>query len=504
MTKPITKLFVQSAAIAALLPTAALAELSALDVWEQWKSLAETTGQTITVGSQETGGGALILNNVTMNMAFPEGSAASSLEFIEFRERSDGTVAVSMAPDFPFSITIDPAQGEAVDMAMIMRQSGTSIIASGDPDNISFDYLAADISMSIDKIIVDGEDIDADIQFSMKDIDGKYTLLSGDTKSYDSEFSSGSLTYNVAFTDPEEGGRVTMSATMQDVKSNSSVEFPEGIDMADPSAIFSGDFNVTGGFSAGQTDTQMEMDGGSDSFSLTATGASSSLDFSIVDGSIQYGGAATDINYVIQSPQIPFPEVSLGISEMAFNLLVPLAQSDTPKDFAFLMNMAGFEISDMIWGMFDPGNIMPRDPATITLDVTGKMNLLFDLYDPDFENKSDAETPAELHSLSIRDITLSAVGAEVKGSGDFTFDNDDLETFGGMPAPTGAINMNIVGVNGVMDRLIQMGFLQQDQAMGARMMLGLFARPGDGEDTLTSTIEVKSDGSIFANGQQLR
>ena len=55
-----------------------------------------------------------------------------------------------------------------------------------------------------------------------------------------------------------------------------------------------------------------------------------------------------------------------------------------------------------------------------------------------------------------------------------------------------------------MDKLVAMGLLPQDQAMGARMMLGLFARPGEGEDTLVSKIEVSGDGAISANGQRLQ
>ena len=49
-----------------------------------------------------------------------------------------------------------------------------------------------------------------------------------------------------------------------------------------------------------------------------------------------------------------------------------------------------------------------------------------------------------------------------------------------------------------------MGYLPEDQAMGMRMMMGMFAVPGDGEDVLTSTIQVKPDGQILANGQRLR
>jgi len=504
MTKFFSRTLLQSAAVAALIPSAALAELSALDVWDSWKSLSEAVGQTITVGSQDASGGALILNDVQMSMEFPDGSAVSTLKVLEFRERSDGTVAITMAPELPFSMTIDPGEGEAVDFALIFRQSGTSIIASGDPDNISFDFLSAEFSIEVDKVVADGEAVDIDVQISMQDIDGNYTLVSEASKSYSSALTAAKTTYTVAFTDPDTGEQFAMKGTILDLATNSDVVIPDGVDLTNPAELFGGGFDVQGGISALSTKASVQADDGDGNFSMDSSSGPSTLDFSVGNGRIQYGGSATDVNYAFSSPQIPFPEVTLGFAEVAFNLLMPLAPADEPQDFGLLVKLGGLEISDMIWGMFDPGQVMPRDPATIAVDVSGTMNWLVEIMDPSISDEFDGETPAELYSLTLNDLTVSAVGAEVTGSGDFTFDNTDLETFDGMPAPTGSVNMTIVGVNGVMDRLIQMGFLQQDQAMGARMMLGLFARPGGGEDTLTSEIEIKGDGSVFANGQQLR
>jgi hypothetical protein len=92
----------------------------------------------------------------------------------------------------------------------------------------------------------------------------------------------------------------------------------------------------------------------------------------------------------------------------------------------------------------------------------------------------------------------------VTGAGAFTFDNTDTTTFPGVPAPTGQLDLKIVGANGLIDKLIQLGFLPEDQAMGARMMMGLFAKPVEGqEDTLTSTLEFKDKG-FYANGQRLQ
>ena len=49
-----------------------------------------------------------------------------------------------------------------------------------------------------------------------------------------------------------------------------------------------------------------------------------------------------------------------------------------------------------------------------------------------------------------------------------------------------------------------MGFVSANDAMGARMMMGMFAVPGEGEDSLKSRIEINGQGQILANGQRIR
>jgi hypothetical protein len=55
-----------------------------------------------------------------------------------------------------------------------------------------------------------------------------------------------------------------------------------------------------------------------------------------------------------------------------------------------------------------------------------------------------------------------------------------------------------------LDKLVLMGLLPEEQAMGARMMMGLFAVPGGAEDTLTSKIEINDEGHVLANGQRIQ
>ena len=101
-------------------------------------------------------------------------------------------------------------------------------------------------------------------------------------------------------------------------------------------------------------------------------------------------------------------------------------------------------------------------------------------------------------------LVVDAAGARLEGQGDVTFDNTDQTTFPGMPKPVGAVDLSLVGGNGLLDKLVGMGMLPEEQAMGARMMMGLFAVPGTEPDTLSSKIEFTEDGQVLANGQRIK
>ena len=132
------------------------------------------------------------------------------------------------------------------------------------------------------------------------------------------------------------------------------------------------------------------------------------------------------------------------------------------------------------------------------IDIAGSGVLAEDVFDPEVMEEL-AAPPGQLNALKVNELKLTIAGAELTGDGEFAFNNQF-----GIPMPSGVANLMLVGGNGLLDTLVGMGLVPEEQAMGARMMMGLFARPGDGEDTLVSTIEVKEEGSILANGQRIQ
>ena len=231
----------------------------------------------------------------------------------------------------------------------------------------------------------------------------------------------------------------------------------------------------------------------------------SGLRYSASQDGLSYDAGAQRLSWEAQTPEFPFP-LSAEMNEMTAHALVPVSASDDPQDMAFGVTLGGLTLSDMIWNMFDPEAVMPRDPMTVMLDLSGQVTPYIDFFDPaQLATLEGGNTkPGELNALTLNDLTIEAGGAKLTGTGDFTFDNDDLESFDGMPAPTGTLELQADGANGLIDRLIELGVVSEQDAMGARMMLAMFAVSGSEPDSVSSTIEINDRGQILANGQRVK
>jgi hypothetical protein len=272
-----------------------------------------------------------------------------------------------------------------------------------------------------------------------------------------------------------------------------------------------------------QTDAVMKASGTADAPFIDFTAASISAKGTMTDptGATNidvmmnnlaggYAFTANDFKYNFTSgagtisvgnPSVPFP-INIGFAELTTDFQFPLTTTAEPVPFTLVTKLVDFTLPPEVWGMADPTGQLPQDPATLIIDTAGSIRLLADL------NASPAAgeipPPPELHSLSIRDLQLKMVGAALSGSGDLTFDLTDTATFGGIPTPTGLLNFKLDGANGLLEKLAAMGLVPEDQLMGARMMMGMFATmAADGSDSMTSEVEFRDKG-LFVNGQQLQ
>ncbi|MES2145640.1 MAG: DUF2125 domain-containing protein, partial [Pseudomonadota bacterium] len=166
--------------------------------------------------------------------------------------------------------------------------------------------------------------------------------------------------------------------------------------------------------------------------------------------------------------------------------------------YALKLQLTEFTLNDEAWAMMDPGAVLKRDPANLAIDVSGKAKIDFPAMAVAEETGAVPPPPAP-ETLNITNLALNIAGAAIAGSGAFTFDNSM-----GMPMPLGEANVSLTGGNALIDGLIATGMMTQEDAMGARMMMGMFFAPGANADSLTSKIEAKAGNEIWVNGQRIQ
>lgn len=484
------------------------AEVTPEDVWQNWQNATTSYGQIISSTSVARDGDALRVEGAAIRSDDGTGRIVNA-EFgtLNFRDLGDGTVEMTMAETFLVTVKM-PATAEmpnATDLTITVNQPGTKIIASGTAEATNYAVTSPVVNITIDETPgAAPSTTDNKVQITISEANAKYLVAGGsDAKSIDSSFDAKTMGIVVVGKDATKSTDLNLTATVADLSGTTKGTFLGIAAMENMANALKSGMTVDGTFAYGMTSMDMAVTEPKGPTKIAATAEGGNLTFSLDKSHLSYGLGGKGMAMTLSSPDIPVPEVKITYSEALMNLLMPVSKSDTPEDFSFTTKLIDFSISDEIWAMFDPTGGLPHDPATIVIDTKGKVKLAVDLMDESQTAALGDAPPGELHALDLTALQAKIAGAELTGSGALTFDNSDLTTFQGVPVPTGKIDLKLTGANTLLDKLIALGFIAEDQAMGFRMMAGMFTTAVEGEDTLTSTLEFKDKG-FYANGQRLQ
>ena len=409
-----------------------------------------------------------------------------------------------MSESYPMTLAF-PAEDEGPSaMKLTVNQPGLLITAGGSATETKYDFTAPTVSVVLDEIKDQaGAVLDTKADLVLTGSTASYLVATaGEATQLDSSFAAGSLALNISGANPDSGESGTVTVSLNDLKGSTKGNLLGAEIMANMAVALNSGFTTDSTMSFGAMALTADVTDATGPTAIKGSATGGDFVLALDKMRINYGTSLKGAQFTVSGAQIPFPEVAIGFAETGFNVMIPASKSETPQDFAFLTKIVDLTISEDVWGLFDPAATLSREPATFILDTKGTGRWLQDIMDPEVQMEG-VEPPGELNSLDLTQVLLKAAGAEVGATGGLTFDNADLTTYPGMPAPSGTINVTIKGVNKLIDNLIAMGLLPEDQAMGARMMMGMFTRPGAAPDEVTSVIEFK-DGGLFANGQQLQ
>lgn len=489
------------------LATSASADVTPQEVWTSWQAMLTSAGQELTVGSTADSGNTVDVTGLVV--AFKDqmgGSASVSFDKLSFAANGDGTVTVTMPDSYPLQMAF-PAEGDGPgSLKLTVTQPGMKIVAGGSATETSYDFTAPTVTVELDEITDQGgEVLDTKGDLTLGGMSARYLVAQdGDNTSLDSSFAADSLLLNIsgADTSGEDGGRGTIQMTFAELTGATKGTFLGADVMANMAVALNSGFTMDSSFNFGAMTMEIDIEEAAGPSRVTANATGGGFVLAMDKSRMNYGTSLNGGKFTFSGAEIPFPQVELAFAESGFNLLMPVSKSDSPQDFAFLTKFVDFTVSEDIWAMVDPGASLSREPATVIVDLKGTGKWKQDIMDPAVQ-MDGAEPPGELNSLDVTQVLAKAAGAEVSATGGLTFDNSDMMTFGGVPRPDGKISIGIKGANKLVENLIALGIVSEDDAMGFRMALAMFARPGAGPDELTSEIEFK-EGGLFANGQRLQ
>ena len=503
-------------ALAALCLSSPAFAVTPTEVWQSWQDMATSYGQTLTSESVDDAGDSVTVTGLTIRQEQDGVISEMTMPELVFTDNGDGTVDVALPAEIPLTVTMPPAEGETSPTTVTVSITQTDLLmtASGEAGAVGYDFSSAETVMKLDKIEgVKAEAIDLVVEAKLTELVGNYSSEgAGADATLGYDVTAASLNITVAGKDidpsPAPDGTtagpsdVNVAISMADL-AISGEGTPVNAAMVENFAKALADgANSYGEINAGATTMVFDVVEAGKTTHMEMTGASTELSFGLGSDGFGYGASAKDVKMMLKGDDIPFPQIDVAYAEAAFDLQLPMVKSETPQDFILLSKLVDFTISDEIWGMFDPTGQLPRDPATLVIDTKGTATITADITDP-AAMEAMATPPGEVNTFDITELHAKVAGAELTGAGAFTFDNTDMVTFGGFPAPTGKLDLKLTGGNGLLDKLVAMGMFAEDEAMGFRMMLGMFANTSPDKDEMTSTLEFKDKG-FYANGQRLQ
>jgi len=427
---------------ALLAATPAMAEINADQLWALWQQQAAEFGYAMTAQATPNGSG-LTLTNVTSGMMIEDVSLTTTIEQVTLTNQPDGSVAISVAEAMTYSITGFDDHDAPDAINILLSLTGFAGVASGSPENLTLttgfdraaisdvEFIGGDQSeipeMNYD-VSLEGYAATATYDFSdpaMLGFGGTGTLagLTFDVEMFEPASGAEPVPTPMPQPNPPAPGKVVTPAAPQPtpmpaptggrgdghlnlsirlvgMDSTSTGTMPRGVDLVNIESLPEG-FSVSGDSSYSSASASFMFADTYENVDFSASNTGGTIGFGLSEENIRYALAATGVNINLATNEMPFP-VAASADSTALSIDMPLAQSATPSPFSASIAYQGVSVDESLWAMVDPGQAIPRTPASVLIDLSGTVQLFVDLMSIDPE--SMMAPPGELRDLTLNNL----------------------------------------------------------------------------------------------------
>ena len=513
-----SKLFqpLATGAIIAAMSGPALADVTPSDVFAQWTQYADAFGYQ-SLSEPEMQGDNLFWPEFSMSMEIPAdpdadmtgGILTLTMENVAMTERGDGTVAIEVPESSTMTVVGDGFNGEDFTLTATLTAEGYDMVASGTPDDITYEFDSVRIGISLDEF--DGKNgtfpTPGEMSVILEGMEGQSRVTSAGLIQAMQDFSIVKVTYNIDVTSPkpDEPGFFKWIGESRGITSTASGTFPPDMDMTDMVAAIEAGYAVDAQMKYTGGNSVMDFSDDETSFKLSTISEGGTFDIAMSAAGMTYDFLVNQLNFTAEGSDIPFP-IRSGMAAFGLGISVPLMASDTDQTFGASLTLTEVELPPEVWMMADPGNALPHDPVTAELDVSGVGKLFVDLMDEEEMSTlgMTGGVPGEVSKLVIEKLLISAAGATIAADADLDVDNSAQSIFDpDMPAFGGTANLRLTGVTGLIDKLSQMGLIPPGPAMMASGMAKQLGKVETGPDDLSADVVLTKEGSLTVNGNPI-
>ena len=485
-----------------------VADVSAVQVWEDFLQGIKSSGSTVAV-IQERSAGRVALDNFLVRYQDPDMGLSLEMDIGQaaFVENGDGSVSINLPQQIPVTMEFRDNYSQVTSISVLLDTENMRALASESSSQITYDYSADQMVLSLQSLIGEGQSIGADeVQFSMiaNQVSSTSTTFMSGLREVIGRSSIEDLELSGMLAPQGEDFNATWVSKMRQLSFANSGQTPENVSVQELSKALQAGLNSSSviSYQSGETEIMVRTPDGDFSGSTSSTGASSNTSMS-KDG-LSMLMDVSGVNFEAFASVFPLP-INVELGSFVYGLTMPLMPSSEDQAFGLRFELIDLAVADGLWAMFDPAGQLPRDPVSLRFDVAGMVKILMDILDPDqLEASLDMmEAPGEVSQITLNAIDVSALGADLSVQGSFEINNQDLSTFDGFPAPQGKATATLSGANALLDTLSQMGLIAGEQVMGARMFMGMFALPV-GRDKFETEVEIDAQGGVYVNQQRFR
>ena len=488
--------------------SSAMADVSAVQVWEDFLQGIKSSGSTVSV-IQDRSAGQVALDDFLVRYQDPDVGFSLDVDIGQaaFVENSDGSVSINLPRQIPVTMEFRDNYSQVTAISVLLETENMRALASGSSSQITYDYSADQMALSLQSLIGEGERIGADeVQFSIvaDQVSSTATTFISGLREVIGRSSVGTLELSGLLAPQGEDFNATWMSKIRQLSFANSSQTPENVSVQELSKALQAGLNSSSviSYQSGETEIMVRTPDGDFSGSTRSTGASSNTSMS-KDG-LSMLMDVSGVDFEAFASVFPLP-ISGQLGSFVYGLTMPVLPHSEDQAFGLRFELNELAVPDGLWAMFDPAGQLPRDPVSVRFDVGGMVKLWMDFLDPDqLEASLDMmEVPGEVSQITLNAIDVSALGAELSVQGAFDINNENLSTFDGFPAPQGKATATLSGANALLDTLSQMGIIAGEQVMGARMFMGMFALPV-GRDKFETEVEIDAEGGVYVNQQRFQ